>query len=159
VKKVIVLKLLALIMFVSACADNDPRKVSGYDAGQILSTEIGTIIDVQSVIIRGKESEWGATLGAIAGGIAGAIITDGEKQEVREILITTGAIVGGVIGYYLPVKLGEHNGFQYVITIDEKHKPLTVIQGATDSDDEGFKVGQRVTVVFGEKVRVLPGKV
>ena len=74
-------------------------------------------------------------------------------------MIATGAVVGGVVGYYMPVKLGEHNGFQYVISIDDKTRPLTLIQGATDKEDEGFKIGQRITIVFGEKIRMLPGQV
>ena len=80
--------------------------------------------------------------------------------EDAQRLIATGAIVGGVVGYYLPVKLGEHNGFQYVISIDDKKKPLTLIQGEIDKNDEGFTVGQRVTIVFGKKtIRMLPGQV
>ena len=107
--------------------------------------------------IRGKKSETAAAIGAVIGGIAGSVADDGQY---REVLIVTGAIVGGVVGYYLPVKLGEHNGFQYVISIDDKKKPLTLIQGAIDKNDEGFSVGQRVTIVFGEKtIRMLPGQV
>ena len=71
----------------------------------------------------------------------------------------TGAIIGGVIGYYAPVKLGEHNGFQYVVSIDDKTRPVTLIQGAINNDDEGFEIGQRVTIVYSDKIRMLPGKV
>ena len=68
-------------------------------------------------------------------------------------------LLRGVIGYFSTVKLGEHNGFQYVISIDENKRPVTLIQGAIDKKDEGFAIGQRVTVVFGKKVRILPGHV
>ena len=156
-RKTIILKLVAIFLLMSACATTDPTKVSGDDAQRLLATQFGTVIDVQPVTIRGKKSETAAAIGAVIGGIAGSVADDGRY---REVLIATGAVVGGVAGYYLPVKLGEHNGFQYVISIDDKKKPLTLIQGATDKKDEGFKVGQRVTIVFGEKtIRMLPGQV
>ena len=155
-RKIIVLKLVAVFILVASCA-TDPTKVSGDDAQRLLATQFGTVIDVQAVTIRGKKSEAAAVIGAVIGGIAGSVADDGQY---REVLIATGAVVGGVVGYYLPVKLGEHNGFQYVISIDDKKKPLTLIQGAIDKEDEGFSVGQRVTIVFGEKtIRMLPGKV
>ena len=156
-RKIIVLKLVAVFILVTSCATTDPTKVSGDDAQRLLATQFGTVIDAQAVTIRGKKSEVAAAIGAVIGGVAGSLADDGQY---REVLIATGAVVGGVVGYYLPVKLGEHNGFQYVISIDDKKKPLTLIQGATDKKDEGFKVGQRVTIVFGEKtIRMLPGQV
>ena len=156
-RKIIVLKLVAVFLLVSACVTTDPTKVSGDDAQRLLATQFGTVVDVQPVTIKGKKSDAAAVIGAMIGGIAGSVADDGQY---REVLIATGAVVGGVVGYYLPVKLGEHNGFQYVISIDEKKKPLTLIQGAIDKKDEGFAVGQRVTIVFGEKtIRMLPGKV
>ena len=155
-RKIIVLKLVAVFLLVSACATTDPTKVSGEDAQKLLSTQFGTVVDVQPVTIRGKKSQVAATIGAIIGGVAGSLVEDGQY---REVLIATGAVVGGVVGYYMPVKLGEHNGFQYVISIDDKTRPLTLIQGATDKEDEGFKIGQRITIVFGEKIRMLPGQV
>ena len=36
---------------------------------------------------------------------------------------------------------------------------MTLIQGGMNKEDEGFKVGQRVTLVYSDKIRVLPGKV
>ena len=155
-RKIIILKLVTVFILVTSCT-TDPTKVSGDDAQRLLATQFGTVIDVQAVTIRGKKSEAAAVIGAVIGGIAGSVADDGQN---REVLIATGAVVGGVVGYYLPVKLGEHNGFQYVISIDDKKKPLTLIQGAIDKKDEGFAVGQRVTIVFGVKtIRMLPGKV
>jgi outer membrane lipoprotein SlyB len=146
--------LLASILILSSCGTN-PRYVSGEDAQKILDTQFGTVVDVQAVTIRGEKSQVGAVAGAIIGGLAGNLIDNGK---FREILIASGAMFGGVVGYYAPVKLGEHNGFQYVISIDGKNRPMTVIQGI-DSKDKGYIVGQRVTIVFGEKIRILPGKI
>ncbi len=155
-RKIIVLKLVAIYLLVSACATTDPTKVSGEDAQQILATQFGTVVDAQAVTIRGKKSQSAAAVGAIIGGVAGSLVEDGEY---REILMATGAVIGGVVGYYMPVKLGEHNGFQYVVSIDDKTRPVTLIQGATGKDDTGFQIGERVTIVYGKKIRMLPGKI
>ena len=104
-RKIIVLKLVAVYLLVSACATTDPTKVSGEDAQQILATQFGTVVDAQAVTIRGKKSQSAAAVGAIIGGVAGSLVEDGEY---REILMATGAVIGGVVGYYMPVKLGEH---------------------------------------------------
>ena len=75
----------------------------------------------------------------------------GHDASIKS-LIATGAIIGGVVGYYAPVKLGEHNGFQYVVSIDDKTRPVTLIQGAMNKDDKGFEIGQRVTIVYSDKI-------
>ena len=154
-KNFIILSSIIIFLLLNACATN-PTKVDGEDAQKVLATQFGTIIDVQAVSIRGKKSDVGAAAGALIGGLAGNLVEDGQY---REILIATGAIIGGVIGYYAPVKLGEHNGFQYVVSIDDKTRPVTLIQGAINNDDEGFEIGQRVTIVYSDKIRMLPGKV
>lgn len=154
-KKKIVAFTFSFILLLNSCGTN-PKNVSGEDAQKILDTQFGTVVDVQAVNIRGKKSELSAAAGAIVGGLAGRLVEDGKY---REILIATGAILGGVAGYYAPVKLGKHNGFQYVINIDGKKRPLTIIQGAMKKKDSGFQIGQRVTIVFGNTIRMLPGKI
>ncbi len=146
---------IIILLLLNACATN-PTKVDGEDAQKILATQFGTVVDVQAVTIRGKKNEMASVTGAIIGGLAGSLVEDGQY---REILIATGAIIGGVVGYYAPVKLGEHNGFQYVVSIDDKTRPVTLIQGAMNKDDKGFEIGQRVTIVYSDKIRMLPGKV
>ena len=149
------LSLFFILIFLNSCSTN-PTTVSGEDAQKILATQFGTVVDVQAVTIRGKKNQSAAAAGAIIGGLAGNLVEDGKY---REILIATGAILGGVVGYYAPVAIGEHNGFQYVISIDEKKRPVTLIQGGMSKEDKGFEIGQRVTIVYSDKIRILSGKV
>ncbi len=150
-----ILTLFLILIIINACSTN-PTKVSGEDAQKILATQFGTVVDAQAVTIKGKKNQSAAAAGALIGGLAGNLVEDGKY---REILIATGAIIGGVVGYYAPVKIGEHNGFQYVISIDDKKRPVTLIQGGMNKEDKGFEVGQRVTIVYSDKIRVLPGKI
>ncbi len=149
-------KFLALIslLFIFGCAVTSPYKVSNEDSQRALASEVGNIIDVVPVTIKGKKSEVGAIAGGLIGGIAAESIGSGSGQEIAVI---AGTVAGGVVGYYSTVKLGEHNGFQYTIKIDDEEKPIVVIQGI-DKDNKAFVIGDRVSVVYGAQVRVLPSK-
>jgi outer membrane lipoprotein SlyB len=147
-----IFSFLVIVLLLNSCATN-PNVVSGNDAQKLLTTQLATVIDIQPVTIEGKNSEIAAGAGAVLGGLAG----NTTKGKYRELITAAGAILGAAIGYYAPVKLGEHNGFQYTLNIENETKPLTVVQGLINKDDSGFKVGQKVTIVFGkDNVRVLP---
>jgi outer membrane lipoprotein SlyB len=147
-----IFSFLVIALLLNSCGTN-PNVVSGNDAQKLLTTQLATVIDIQPVTIEGKNSEIAAGAGAVLGGLAG----NTTKGKYRELITAAGAIFGAAIGYYAPVKLGEHNGFQYTLNVENESKPLTVVQGLINKDDSGFKVGQKVTIVFGkDNVRVLP---
>jgi len=144
--------IIFLLFFFNSCSTS-PYNVGKDDAQVVLNTDLGVIIDVIPVKIQGNPSEIGAVIGGIVGGVLAEDIGSGSGTEIAVI---AGSTVGGVIGYYSTVKLGEHNGFQYTISIDGEKKPIGVIQGIDEQKDYNFKIGDRVTVVYGEKARVLP---
>ncbi len=146
------LTFIIIVLILNACSTN-PYKVSKEDSQVQLNTELGTIIDVVPVRIQGGTSTVGAVAGGLIGGIVSEKIGGGTGQEVA---IIAGTVAGGVIGYYLPVKIGEHNGFQYSISIDGEDKPLGIIQGEDKKKEYNYKIGDRVSIVYGHKVRVLP---
>jgi len=146
------LTFIIIVLILNACSTN-PYKVSKEDSQVQLNTELGTIIDVVPVRIQGGTSTVGAVAGGLIGGIVSEKIGGGTGQEVA---IIAGTVAGGVIGYYLPVKIGEHNGFLYTISVDNKERPVGVIQGEDKKKGYNFKVGDRATIVYGYKVRLLP---
>jgi outer membrane lipoprotein SlyB len=154
IKKISTYCLVMLLLFTS-CSTN-PRVVSGNDAQKYQPTSVGKVLDVQPVTIQGKNSEIAAATLALLGGLAGEAVS-GNKDKFRKIIIASGAIAGAVIGYFAPVKLGEHNGFQYIVSVEGEKDPIAIIQGSAQKNDTGFAVGSKVIVVHGEKsVRVLP---
>ena len=146
------LTFIIIVLILNACSTN-PYKVSKEDSQVQLNTELGTIIDVVPVRIQGGTSTVGAVAGGLIGGIVSEKIGGGTGQEVA---IIAGTVAGGGIGYYLPVKIGEHNGFLYTISVDNKERPVGVIQGEDKKKGYNFKVGDRATIVYGYKVRLLP---
>ena len=122
-KKFIVLILSFII--IQSCSTS-PDKIDAEDANTVLAADMGRILDVVPVRIRGQKSELGAAAGAVIGGIAGKKVGSGSGQDISQVV---GAVAGGIIGYYSPVVLGEHNGFEYAIKLDDVKKSVVIIQG------------------------------
>ena len=144
--------IAVILLFIYSCTSN-PYNVSKDDSQIVLNTDTGTIIDIVPVKIKGKTSDIGAAVGGAIGGIIAEDIGSGRGTDIA---IIAGTTIGGVIGYYSTVKLGEHNGFQYVISIDGEDKPIGVVQGTDKDNKSKFKLDDKVTIVYGEQVRVLP---
>lgn len=151
-KKLFVFFSLVLIV---SCSSTSSNRVERKDANRVLNVDLGVVIDVEPVSIKGEKSNVGMATGAIIGGLVGSTVGDGVG---RQVAIVAGTVAGGVIGYFVPVKLGEHNGFQYTIVLDETKKPILVIQGVSGKEGRDYKVGDRVTVVYGNQVKVIPTK-
>ncbi len=151
-KKILIFFSLVLIV---SCSSTSSNRVERKDANRVLNVDLGVVIDVEPVSIKGEKSNVGMATGAIIGGLVGSTVGDGVG---RQVAIVAGTVAGGVIGYFVPVKLGEHNGFQYTIVLDETKKPILVIQGVSGKEGRDYKVGDRVTVVYGNQVKVIPTK-
>jgi outer membrane lipoprotein SlyB len=151
-KKIIIIFSLFLI---TSCSSTSSNQVELKDANRVLNIDLGVVIDVEPVSIKGETSKIGATAGAVIGGLVGSKVGDGVG---RQVAIVAGTVAGGVVGYFVPVKLGEHNGFQYTIVLDETKKPILVIQGVSGEKGRDFKVGDRVTIVYGNQIKVIPTK-
>ena len=151
-KKIIIIFSLFLI---TSCASTSSNQVERRDANRVLNVDLGVVIDVEPVIIKGESSKIGAVAGGVIGGLVGSTVGDGVG---RQVAIVAGTVAGGVIGYFVPVKLCEHNGFQYTIVLDETKKPILVIQGVSGKEGRDFKVGDRVTIVYGNQIKVIPTK-
>ena len=143
------------LVFIVSCSSTSSNRVERKDANRVLNVDLGVVIDVEPVSIKGEKSNIGMATGAIIGGLVGSTVGDGVG---RQVAIVAGTVAGGVIGYFVPVKLGEHNGFQYTIVLDETKKPILVIQGVSGKEGRDFKVGDRVTVVYGNQIKVIPTK-
>jgi len=151
-KKIIIIFSLFLI---TSCSSTNSNQVERRDANRVLNVDLGVVIDVEPVSIKGESSKIGAVAGGVIGGLVGSTVGDGVG---RQVAIVAGTVAGGVVGYFIPAKLGEHNGFQYTIVLDETKKPILVIQGVSGEKGRDFKVGDRVTIVYGNQIKVIPTK-
>ena len=147
--------LLLSIFFTYACSNTSPTNVKTNDAQKITSIEYGFIKSASPVKIKGESNWVGATAGAMIGGLLGTTVC-GEEEIVgtkcQDIAVVFGTIGGAAIGSVTQAKLGDHDGFQYIINIDNNTKDSAIVQG----DDNPLENGQRVVIIYGNDIRVMP---
>ena len=145
IKKIII---LSSIIFISC--NNMIDGVDKSDTQKINTVKYGTLVAAEPVKIKGEDDG----LGAITGGLLGAVIGCGEgifDDECRDTVAVVGAIGGAIIGNAVASRLGDHNGFQYVVDIDDSDEDISIVQ----SGAEQIPIGSKVTVSIGTNTRII----
>ena len=136
------------ILFISC--NNMIDGVNKSDTQKINTVKYGTLVAAEPVKIKGEDDG----LGAITGGLLGAVIGCGEgifDDECRDTVAVVGAIGGAIIGNAVASRLGDHNGFQYVVDIDDSDEDISIVQ----SGAEQIPIGSKVTVSIGTNTRII----
>jgi len=143
------------ILFFYACSNTSPTNVKTSDAQKVTSIEYGIIKSSAPVKIKGESNWIGATAGGMIGGLLGTAVC-GEVEIVgtkcQDIAVVFGTIGGAAIGSVTQAKLGNHDGFQYIIDIDNNKNDSAIVQG----DNKAIENGQRVVIIYGNDIRVMP---
>ena len=147
--------LIIPIIFIYSCSSTSPTDVKTSDAQKVTAVEYGVIKSASPIKIKGESNWIGATAGAMIGGLLGTAVC-GEEEIVgtkcQDIAVVFGTIGGAAIGSVTQAKLGDHDGFQYIIDIDNNENDSAIVQG----DKNSLKDGQRVVIIYGNDIRVLP---
>ena len=147
-----------------SCNTTSPNKVKKSDAQKVTNIEYGTIITSLPVKIEG-ESDWvGATAGAMIGGLLATQICGEEEvlgTKCQDIALVFSTIGGAALGSVIQAKLGNHDGFQYIVNIDECGKEISDCESNQEKafvqgDKQAIQNGQRVVIIYGDVVRVMP---
>ena len=140
--------ILSSIIFISC--NNMIDGVNKSDTQKINTVKYGTLVAAEPVKIKGEDDG----LGAITGGLLGAVIGCGEgifDDECRDTVAVVGAIGGAIIGNAVASRLGDHNGFQYVVDIDDSDEDISIVQ----SGAEQIPIGSKVTDSIGTNTRII----
>jgi outer membrane lipoprotein SlyB len=143
-------KLLVLSSIIFVSCNNMVEGVKKSDTQKINTVKYGTLVAAEPVKIKGEDDG----LGAITGGLLGAVIGCGEgifDDECRNTVAVVGAIGGAILGNAVASRLGDHDGFQYVVDIDNSDEDISIIQ----SGEEQIPIGSKVTVSIGTNTRIL----
>ncbi len=165
-KRTINFLIITIILSVLAisCNTTSPNKVKKSDAQKVTNIEYGTIITSLPVKIEG-ESDWvGATAGAMIGGLLATQICGEEEvlgTKCQDIALVFSTISGAALGSVIQAKLGNHDGFQYIVNIDECGKEISNCESNQEKafvqgDKQAIQNGQRVVIIYGDVVRVMP---
>ena len=147
--------ILIPIIFFYACTNTAPTNVKTSDAQKITSIEYGIIKSSSPIKIKGESNWIGATAGGLIGGLLGTQICGEEEiigTKCQDIAVVFGTIGGAAIGSVTQAKLGDHDGFQYIVNLDNSENDIVLMQG----DLEALKNDQRVVIIYGSEVRIMP---
>ena len=153
------IKFILIIFFLvlTACKTTNPVSVKRSDAQKIKNIQYGNIISSLPVKVKGEGSLIGASTGAMIGGLLGTQICDDGKKLIagakcEEIAIVYATIGGAALGYVTEALLGNHDGHQYIINIDDSEDDVAIVQGS----ETKLSNNDRVVIIFGKTIRVLP---
>ena len=151
--KIILLFIISVIL--TSCNTTNPTDVKKSDTQKITAIKYGNIVSSIPVKVKGEGSLIGATTGTMIGGLLGTqvcgkeLITGAKCEEIAVVYATIG---GAALGYVTEAILGNHDGYQYLIKVDNENKDVAIVQGSTTK----LKNGERVVIIFGKTIRVLP---
>ena len=147
--------LIAPIIFLYSCSNTSPTNVKTSDAQKVTAVEYGIIKSASPIKIKGESNWIGATAGGMIGGLLGTQVCGEEEligTKCQDIAVVYGTIGGAAIGTVAQGILGNHDGFQYIVDIDNDEKDSAFVQG----DKIPISKGQRVVIIYGNDIRVLP---
>ena len=143
-------KLIILLSVFFLSCNNMVDGVNKSDTQRINTVKYGTLVAAEPVKIKGEDDG----LGAITGGLLGAVIGCGEgifDDECRDTVAVVGAIGGAILGNAVASRLGDHNGFQYVVDVEDSDDDISIVQ----SGKEQIPIGSKVTVSIGANTRII----
>ena len=147
--------LLLFILFTYSCSNTSPTNVKTSDAQKVTAIEYGIIKSSSPVKIKGESNWIGATAGGMIGGLLGTQLCGEEEiigTKCQDIAVVYGTIGGAAIGTVAQAMLGNHDGFQYIVNMDDSDKDSAFVQG----DKNAMNIGQRVVIIYGNDIRVMP---
>lgn len=132
-----------------ACTPNmSPNTYTTDQVGVASTVKRGIIINRRVVNIDANTGV-GGLAGAGAGAIAGSTI--GGSGTANALGAVGGAVVGGLLGNAIEKGVNGKQGFEYIIR-QRNGRIISVVQ----TQETMFSIGQRVMVIYGPQVRVLP---
>ena len=142
-------------IILTSCSTTNPTDVKKSDTQKVTAIRYGNIISSLPVKVKGEGGLIGATTGALIGGLLGTQVCGKELiagAKCEEIAIVYGTIGGASIGYVTEALFGNHDGYQYVINIDNSNEDVAIVQGNTTL----LENGERVVIIYGDTIRILP---
>ena len=147
--------LIIPIIFIYSCSSTSPTDVKASDAQKVTAVEYGVIKSASPIKIKGESNWIGATAGGMIGGLLGTQVCGDEEiigTKCQDIAVVYGTIGGAAVGTVAQAILGNHDGFQYIVDLDNAEKDSAFVQG----DKTPLLKNQRVVIIYGKDIRVLP---
>jgi outer membrane lipoprotein SlyB len=134
----------------TGCADNSAMTYNQSQMQRAQSVQLGTVVSVQQVKVKGDSNALLTLGGAALGGLAGSNIGGGSRGSAAGAVV--GAMAGGYGAQAAQKNLGGKNALEITVKLDSG-QTISIVQGA----DTPIVNGQRVRVLTGAGAdRVVP---
>lgn len=139
----------SIASIIAACAPNvSPNTYTGSEVGVVSKVNKGVILSKRPVSVDNSTGAGGLT-GAAAGATGGAMLGTSTGGSILGGI--GGAVVGGVVGNAIDKSVNHHQGYEYIIKLDND-QTVSVVQ----TSDMAFSVNQHVLVIYGAMTRIVP---
>lgn len=142
-----ILGISALALATAFTSCNKYGATDTYRANQVGVTQevaTGTVTYVRQVQIKTNNASTGTALGAVAGGLTGAMFGGGNAKYATA---AGGAILGGLAGNQIEKGINDTEGLQINVKLDNSNKTINITQEKDKRNP--IWVGQRVQVLMG----------
>jgi outer membrane lipoprotein SlyB len=126
--------------FLSSCAAPGGRVYSRWDARTPWTVEDGTIVEVNSAVIDGRNSAIGTFGGGYIGNSVGRAVGAGTGATIAGAV---GAVAGAIAGSQVERAATSKKGWEILVKMDDRKDTLAIVQPA---DEEEFAPGEKVRV-------------
>ncbi|MDH3067801.1 hypothetical protein QET40_01625 [Akkermansia sp. N21169] len=151
---IIAISAMALAVSLTSCSD-PYGATNTYKENQIGATQEaveGVVTNIEKVAIQANNANTGTAIGAVAGGLGGAMLGGGNAKYATS---AGGVILGGLVGNQIDKAVSEKNGVRITVRLDGSKRSVSVVQ-EYDSR-RPITVGQRVQVLMGSTgSRIVP---
>jgi len=135
-----IISLLVITGLLAGCASSKSGEVYSRDeARQSMTVRLGVVEFVKEVKVEGSKTGLGTAAGGVIGGVAGSTVGGGKGSTLAAL---GGAIAGAVVGTVAEEKIGEFDGLEITVKLDDGNA-IAVVQ----ANDVMFAVGDRVRVL------------
>ncbi len=141
-----------MLSSLTACTPNiSPDLYATTETGQASHTEGGVVVNARPVAVTGSAdgNNWGALGGGAAGAVAGSAIGGGARMNILGGI--AGAVGGAILGNAIQNSATTQQGMEYIVKLDNGNL-VTVTQSVRPI----FNECQKVYVIFGQQVRIIP---
>jgi outer membrane lipoprotein SlyB len=142
--------VLAALVAAGCARSPGPNTYETREMNQAATVETGTIVSMRPVAVEGS-GRTGTLIGGAAGGVAGSFI--GGDWRSNLLAGIAGAVIGGVAGGAAERSITATTATEFIVEMDGGGT-IAVVQG----NDQGFRVGDKVTVLRGERTRLTPSR-
>jgi outer membrane lipoprotein SlyB len=119
-----------LMVSVAACSHPSSTTYGDSEVGQTIETSQGKVVSSRVVEVAGEPGFIGAGAGAAVGAAGGGTAVNGPASLLVAIV---GGLIGAGIGYMAEKKMGDRDGIEYLLQMDDG-RLVTLVQNREDGE-------------------------